>query len=166
MHQHLSKNQWKEFKNNEFLQKFAKKCEKIDELFLKYWGLSGAKACKSCRSRQELSNEDFLAKFGVDTEENEPYKVCSFDWKIRQRIDIEPFNQGVDPLAEVRRRKDHAQVPSSDRDLEVERHHPAWGRQPMFVLTSFSNCWLIQNCWQTLKGLFSAVSTPIFASKN
>ena len=23
------------------------------------------------------SNEYFLAKFGVDTEENEPYKVCS-----------------------------------------------------------------------------------------
>ena len=35
----------------------------------------------------------------------------------------------------------------------------------MFVLTSFSNCWLIQNCWQTLKGLFSAVSTPNFANK-
>ena len=28
--------------------------KKIDEKFLKYWGLSGAKACKSCRSRQEL----------------------------------------------------------------------------------------------------------------
>ena len=38
----------------------------------------GAKACKSFRSRQELSNEYFLAKFGVDTEENEPSKVCSF----------------------------------------------------------------------------------------
>ena len=23
----------------------------------------------------------FVAKFGVDTEENEPYKVCSFGWK-------------------------------------------------------------------------------------
>ena len=38
----------------------------------KYWGLSGAKACKSCRSRQELSNEYLLAKFGFDTAENEP----------------------------------------------------------------------------------------------
>ena len=34
----------------------------------------GAKACKSCRSRQELSTEYFVAKFGVDTEENEPFK--------------------------------------------------------------------------------------------
>ena len=38
--------------------------------------LSGAKACKSCRSRQELSNEYLLAKFGFDTAENEPLKVC------------------------------------------------------------------------------------------
>ena len=36
----------------------------------------GAKACKSCRSRQELSNEYLLAKFGFDTAENEPPKVC------------------------------------------------------------------------------------------
>ena len=35
-----------------------KKRRKNDETFLKYWGLSGAKACKSCRSRQELSNSN------------------------------------------------------------------------------------------------------------
>ena len=52
--------------------------KRFNDFFLKYWGLSGAKACKSCRSRQELSNEYFIAKFGVDTEENEPSKVCSF----------------------------------------------------------------------------------------
>ena len=38
------------------------------------------------------SNEYFVAKFGVDTEENEPYKVCSFGWKIGVRFDIGPFN--------------------------------------------------------------------------
>ena len=59
-------------------RKNRKHVNTFDENFLKYCGLSGAKACKSCRSRQELSNEYFLAKFGVDTEENEPYKVCSF----------------------------------------------------------------------------------------
>ena len=31
--------------------------------------------CKSCRSRQELSNEYLLAKIGVDTAENEPLEV-------------------------------------------------------------------------------------------
>jgi len=49
--------------------------KKKDESLLKYWDLSGAKACKSCRSRQELSNEYLLAKIGVDTAENEPLKV-------------------------------------------------------------------------------------------
>ena len=34
------------------------------------------RTCKSCRSRQELSNEYLLAKFGFDTAENEPCKVC------------------------------------------------------------------------------------------
>ena len=38
--------------------------------------MSGAKACKSCRSRQELSNEYLLAKSGFDTAGNEPLKVC------------------------------------------------------------------------------------------
>ena len=36
----------------------------------------GAKMCKYCRSRQELSNENLLANFGVDTAENLPLKVC------------------------------------------------------------------------------------------
>ena len=29
-----------------------------------------------CRSRQNFSNEYFLAKFGFDTAENEPFQVC------------------------------------------------------------------------------------------
>ena len=36
----------------------------------------GANVCKFCRFRQELSNEYLLAKFGVDTAENRPLKVC------------------------------------------------------------------------------------------
>ena len=60
--------------------------QKIDDNLLKYWGLSGAKACKSCRSRQELSNEYLLAKFGFDTAENEPLKVCQ-KLKIRQKLE-------------------------------------------------------------------------------
>ena len=35
-----------------------------------------AKVWKSFRSRQELSNEYVLAKFGVDTAESGPLKVC------------------------------------------------------------------------------------------
>ena len=72
-----------------------KNAKKFDEMFLKYWGLSGAKSMylsKSWRSRQELSNEYFVANFGVDTEENEPSKVCSFGWKIREWFDIEFYS--------------------------------------------------------------------------
>ena len=36
----------------------------------------GAKVCKSCRYRQELSKEYLLAKVGVDTAENGPLDVC------------------------------------------------------------------------------------------
>ena len=56
--------------------------------------MSGAKACKSCRSRQELSNEYLLAKIGVDTAEstaaaaeNEPLKVWG---KIQFNIHLPP----------------------------------------------------------------------------
>ena len=56
-------------------RKNRKHVNTFDENFLKYCGLSGAKACKHCRYRQELSDKYFIAKFGVDTEENEPYKV-------------------------------------------------------------------------------------------
>ena len=49
-----------------------------DENLLEDWGLSGAKAFKSCRSRQELSNEYLLAKIGFDTAENEPFNFHNF----------------------------------------------------------------------------------------
>ena len=40
--------------------------------------MSGAKASKSCRFRQELSNEYLLAKIGFDTAENEPFNFHNF----------------------------------------------------------------------------------------
>ena len=46
----------------------------VDDFWLKFRA-RGAKVCKSCRSRQELSNEYLLAKIGVDTAENEPLEV-------------------------------------------------------------------------------------------
>ena len=76
------------------LEMFAnlKFCKKLDEILLKFCEWSGAKEYQSDRSRQEFSNEYFLAKFGVDTEESEPYKICFFGGKIREMFDIEPFN--------------------------------------------------------------------------
>ena len=39
-----------------------------------------------CRSRRELSNEYLLAKFGFDTAENEPCKVCPLSAYSRHLI--------------------------------------------------------------------------------
>ena len=37
-----------------------------------------------CRSRRELSNAYLLAKFGFDTAENEPCKVCPIPQRVQQ----------------------------------------------------------------------------------
>ena len=42
---------------------------------LKFWDLSGAKGCKSCRSRKMLQNEPLVAIVAVDAAENEPLKI-------------------------------------------------------------------------------------------
>ena len=51
--------------------------EKMGSIFYEIWGLSGAIACKSCRSRQELSNESLLAKVGFEIAKNELTQIIS-----------------------------------------------------------------------------------------
>ena len=55
--------------------KFVHSGKNLDEFLLKFWNLSGAKECKSCRSRKTLQNEPLVAIVAVDTAENEPLKV-------------------------------------------------------------------------------------------
>ena len=72
--------------------------QKVWRFFLEFWGVSGAKAKKSCRARKILKNACFLAIVAVDTAENEPLKVwavsfhyfnpilnqsCFQKWKLR-----------------------------------------------------------------------------------
>ena len=64
-----------------------KNAKMFDEMQLNFRIRSGAKACQSCRSRQELSNEYSLAKFGFDTAENEPLKVCQTLAKRCQKLE-------------------------------------------------------------------------------
>ena len=40
--------------------------------------IGGFDSSALCRSRQELSNAYFVAKFGFDTAVNEPFHVCPF----------------------------------------------------------------------------------------
>ena len=48
--------------------------ENVDEILLNFCDWSGAKVCKSCRSRKMLKNAPTLAIGAVHTEENEPLK--------------------------------------------------------------------------------------------
>ena len=51
-----------------------KRAKHVDDVMLKCLRLSGAKACKLYRSRQQLSTDYLFAKIGVDTSEGEPLK--------------------------------------------------------------------------------------------
>ena len=71
--------------------------------------------CKSCKSRQELSNQYLLAKIGVDTAENEPLKVWR---KIQFMIHSPPYQGLGEPgdLVEAIRRGRRRLHPRERRD--------------------------------------------------
>ena len=90
----IGENQWN------FENKTVQKAKKFDDVWLKFWMLSGAQKGKSCRSRQELSNEYWIGKFSFDTAENEPLKVGQklangiqyLDYKLEKNIGfLRPF---------------------------------------------------------------------------
>ena len=64
------------------LRNFGKKQQKIQQFLTKILRLESGFDSKAvqrsalCRSRRELSNEYLLAKFGLDTAENEPIYFC------------------------------------------------------------------------------------------
>ena len=60
--------------------------KKFDGFLLEFWGVSGAKAKKSCRARKILKNASFLAIVAVDTAENEPLKVWGVSFHYFNRI--------------------------------------------------------------------------------
>ena len=59
--------------------KFVHSTKILDDFLLKFRDLSGAKDCKSCRSRKMRKNAPTLAIVAVDTAENEPLKI-SMKW--------------------------------------------------------------------------------------
>ena len=59
--------------DNEKSRKFISHSRKnVDDFWLNFWDLSGAKVCKSWSSKNMLKNEYMVEKIGVDTAENEP----------------------------------------------------------------------------------------------
>ena len=80
--------------------------EKISKTSQKFWtnfcwsnnilygGLSGTKACISCRSRRELSNVYLLANIGFDTAENELLKARTKSGNL-EKIQLEVHIPGI-----------------------------------------------------------------------
>ena len=92
-----------------------------------------------CRSRRERSNEYFLAKFGFDTAENEPYKVCPLSAYRPHRSDgiVDMLEKLKDKFEEERNtcekeemEKKHAyQMMMQDLQDEIERATAEKGRK-------------------------------------
>ena len=75
----LTKNRSLDLKNANFewiiLNKLLKTAKIVTRFELKFCDLSGAKDCKSCRSRKIQQNEYLVAIVAVHTAENEPRKI-------------------------------------------------------------------------------------------
>ena len=72
------------------------------------------KVCKSCRSRQELSNEYFLGKIGVDTAENEPSKFGGLPASVAKQ----------QRWARLPRRGERGDGPAPERERAEEHVRP------------------------------------------
>ena len=129
-----------------------------------------------CRSRQELSNEYFLAQFGVDTEENEPFKVWIMWLRNQSKVRYRTFQLSGRPpplLAPVGRRRGqllrappnllprqlHAEVPARSSPGRLATSPPCQVRKCIF-----RKCIFRKFC-KFLAGSFSAVSKRNFARK-
>ena len=75
-----------------FSEIITKNTKTLHEFLRRFWIWSGARVCKSCRSRKMLKNEYLVGKIGLDTAEGEPSKVWSFSLKTTEFYCIEPFN--------------------------------------------------------------------------
>ena len=128
-----------------------------------------------CRSRRELSNAYFLAKFGFDTAENEPSKVCRIPrcHQRRRARDVVPENTR-------RERPRYLNVASKEYDDRTRIGYMYFGHQssggygqwPMTDLQHGAPSMCRKALLNRVVAIFfakirsfSAVSAPIFASK-
>ena len=59
----------------------------FSDFWTKFWALRTVQRSALCRSRRELSNTYFLAKFGFDTIDNEPRQVCPLSAYRSPKVD-------------------------------------------------------------------------------
>ena len=72
-----------------------------------------------CRSRRELSNAYFLAKFGFDTAENEPFQVCPLSaYRSPRSMGSSKDLAAVQPVVvDGVTKEDAEEIPDADHDL-------------------------------------------------
>ena len=105
----------------------------LDVFSLKFWDLSGAKVCQSCRSRKTLQNEYLVAIVAVHTAENEPLKV----WGIFHSFFIRLLT------AESQRQKRASRRAASCRaGCTVRRRMKNEWNHPQILRGSFSAVWI------------------------
>ena len=75
-HQNRWKIPWKLLKNSDFCRNFNRNLKKLIEFLLRFWIWSGAKDCKSCRSRKMLQNEYLDAKSASIQPRTSLLKIC------------------------------------------------------------------------------------------
>ena len=146
-----------------------------------------------CRSRRELSNEYLLAKFGFDTAENEPCKVCPLSAYRSPRCETSDQgkhegvrcpgsgsdrarNRSVRWLRIAHRidcsmllcrvHVPHGAAPVDVwRPLKCDIRRASWVANKSFEISKFKFNISESSNLRTSQGSFSAVSKPIFASK-
>ena len=108
-----------------------------------------------CRSRRELSNAYFVAKFGLDTAENEPCQVCP----------TEPFPAGI--AGPAPRREPRARAPASARGAPETggKNSRQKSRGGQGIGVRDSKIGKIGKFCKFLAGSFSAVSKRNFERK-
>ena len=112
--------------------------KKFDGFLLEFWGVSGAKAKKSCRTRKMLKNEPTLAIVAVDTEENEPLKIWGVSFHYFNRIlSRHNVRRGGDWRWRLQGRKG-SQTHFTNRPRYQSRPRGWWVRRPK---TRWGNHW-------------------------
>ena len=83
----------------DFRADFCNILAKKGKCLTRNWVCRAVQRSALCRSRRELSNAYFLAKFGFDTAENEPCEVCPIERSPRRRAGA-AAQRGIEALVE------------------------------------------------------------------
>ena len=79
--------------------------QNFGKMLTKKWDYRAVQRSALCRSRRELSNAYFIAKFGLDTAENEPCQVCPLSAYRSPRCRASPRDRPTETVTRCPRRR-------------------------------------------------------------